>query len=191
MFTSGKKALGIFGGTIVAGGIIGIALTLGGGTIAQNVDIWRKDASNNVRQFPTTLTTYLGTLGTGVATTTTFTQGGGVRATSTDDTTATLLASDFDVENVIQFTPNVTGITLALTASTSLTAFVPTAGQCRDVRIVNATTTAGAGVIIAGGTGSLLRTASTSVTVLPGGAADLKACRKSDTDILWSMLNTI
>jgi|CXWL01.1.fsa_nt_gi hypothetical protein len=179
MFTSGKR-IGIFT-TILAGGLVGIAITLGGGTTAQNVDIWRKDQSNVVRQFPTTLQTVIAT----------FTQGGGVRATSTDDTTATLLASDFDVENVIEFTPNVTGITLAITASTSLSSFVATAGQCRDIRIVNATTTAGAGVIIAGGTGSLLRTASTSVTVLPGGAADLKACRKVNTDIIWSILNTI
>lgn len=180
MFTSGNaKRLGIF--SVIAGGFVGVALTLGGGITAQNVEIWRKDQNNIVRQFPATLQTVIGT----------FTQGGGVRATSTNDTTATLLVTDFDVERVIEFTPNVTGITLALTASTSLTSFVAVAGECREVRIVNATTTAGAGVIIAGGTGSLLRTASTSVTILPGGAADFVACRRNNTDILWSMLNTI
>lgn len=130
---------------------------------------------------------------TGSSTVETLTQGGGTRATSTDDTTATLLASDFDVENVIEFTPNVTGITLSLPATTTsgMSSIVPNSSDCRQVVIINSTSTAGASFTLAGGTGTLLRNGSTTAAVLPGGAAVLDLCRKSNTDIIAAMLNVI
>lgn len=128
---------------------------------------------------------------TGSTTAETFTQGGGTRATSTDDTTATFLASDFDVENVIEFTPNVTGITASLPASSTLSSFLPNASDCRDLTIINATTTAGASFTLGGGTGTLLRKASSTAAVLPGGAALLRVCRKADTDLIASFYSTI
>lgn len=116
----------------------------------------------------------------------TFTQGGGIRSTSTNDTTALLLASDFDTESIIDFTPNITGITLSLPASSTMTSFAPTAGDIRTVYIRNATTTVDIGVIIAGGTGTLLRTASTTSTIMGdvGGNTygQLIFIRKADTD---------
>lgn len=128
---------------------------------------------------------------TGSTTVETFTQGGGTRATSTDDTSATLLAADIDVENVVEFTPNVTGITLSLPASSTLSSIVPNASDCRDITIINATSTAGASFTLAGGTGTLLRKASTTAAVLPGGAAVLRVCRKADTDIIANFYSTI
>lgn len=120
---------------------------------------------------------------TASATVGTFTQGGGVRATSTDDTTATLLASDFDVESQIVFTPNVVSITLALPASSTLASFIPVAGQSRTIALINGTTTAGVGFTLAGGTGTSIRKASTTAVVLPAGLNELTFNRKSNTDI--------
>lgn len=95
------------------------------------------------------------------------TVGGGIRATSTNDTTATLLASDMDFEKVIDFTPLVPGITLAFPASSTLPNFLPNAGDTRTLFIRNATTTAATSgnVTIAGGTGTLLKNASSSPSV--------------------------
>lgn len=124
----------------------------------------------------------------------TLSYGNGARATSTDDTSATFLATDFDVESYIEFTPNVVSITASLPASTTLLAsagFLPNAGDCRPLTILNSTTTAGASFTLAGGTGSLLRKASSTAAVLPGGTADMTVCRKADTDIVFSMSNNI
>ena len=186
MFISTIKKFAIPG--IIGGAVLGLALTLGGNITSQSVEIWRKDASNVVRLFPTTLTV---NIGTSAFSSGTFTQGGGIRATSTDDTTATLLASDFDVENIIDFTPNVPAITLSLPASSTLSSFAPTAGNVRTVYIRNSTTTATTlgDVIIAGGTGTLLKIASSSPSAAvllgdtdAGNYAKLDFVRKSNTD---------
>ena len=186
MFISTIKKFTIPG--IIGGAVLGLALTLGGNITSQSVEIWRKDASNVVRLFPTTLTV---NIGTSAFSSGTFTQGGGIRATSTDDTTATLLASDFDVENIIDFTPNVPAITLSLPASSTLSSFAPTAGNVRTVYIRNSTTTATTlgDVIIAGGTGTLLKIASSSPSAAvllgdtdAGNYAKLDFVRKSNTD---------
>lgn len=136
--------------------------------------------------------------GTYLTITSTATTGGGIRATSTTNTAETLLASDFDTENVIDYTPNgaVAGTTVTLPASSTLSAFIPTAGQTRTVFIRNATTTAATTVIIAGGSGTLLKVAS-STNQIGGGTgaqqiygdtdggnhAKLEFLRKANTDI--------
>ena len=172
MFTSGKR-VGIFT-TILAGGLVGIAITLGGGTTAQNVEIWRKDSNNIVRQFPTTLKTVVAT----------FTDGGGVFATSSAGT-ATYPSTAYDVENVVEHNATA-ALTATLTASTSVaSSFIPNAGDHRTLLWKNT----GAGVLtLAGGTGSLLKVASSTIgtglkTIMPGGTATLDFFRTSNTDI--------
>lgn len=91
----------------------------------------------------------------------TITQGGGIRATSTSNSAETLLVTDFDTENVIDYTLNVQAATLTLPASSTLSSFIPTAGQMRTVWIRNATTTA-TNLTIAGGTGTILKQATST-----------------------------
>lgn len=124
------------------------------------------------------------------------TQGGGIRATSTTNTSETLLATDFDTENVIDYTANTGDTTVTLPASTTLTSFLPTAGQMRTVWVRNATTTAATDIIIVGGSGTLLKVAS-STNQIGGGVgaqqingdtdggnhARLDFVRKANTDI--------
>lgn len=113
----------------------------------------------------------------------TLTQGGGIRATSTDDTTATFLASDFDVENMIEFTPNVAGITATLPAVSTLTSFIPNAGDHRSIMICNATTTAATTFTLAKGANMNFHNASTSAAINTGKCASLEFYRATDTDI--------
>lgn len=129
---------------------------------------------------------------TGATTATTFTQGGGINATSTSGTVVPLLAADFDTENVIDVTLNVQDATLSFPATTTLTSFIPTAGQSRTLLVRNASTTAAMDVTIAGGTGVLLKKATTTAVIY--GDTDganygiITLTRKSNTDI-EAMLN--
>jgi len=117
----------------------------------------------------------------------TFTEYGGIRATSTIGNAVPLLASDFDTENVIDVTLNVLDATLSFPATTTLTSFIPTAGQTRTLLIRNATTTAAMDLTITGGTGVLLKNA-TSTAVIKGDTDGanygiIKLIRKANTDI--------
>ena len=126
-----------------------------------------------------------------------FTQGGGINATSTSGVAVPLLASNFDTENVIDVTLNVQDATLSFPASSTLTSFIPSAGQTRTLFVRNATTTAAMDLTISGGTGVLLKMASsTNVAIIPGDTdgsnyAKLELIRKADTDIelLLSIFN--
>lgn len=116
-----------------------------------------------------------------------FTEGGGVTATSTSGNVVPLLESDFDTENIIDVTLNVQDATLSFPATSTLTSFIPTAGQTRTLFVRNATTTATMDLTISGGTGVLLKKA-TSTAVVYGdtdGAnyARIDLTRKSNTDI--------
>lgn len=143
--------------------------------------MWRND-KNVVKLFPTTLSTLVST----------FTQGGGVRATSTSGTAVPLLASDFDLENVIDVTLNVQDATLSFPATSTLDAkFLPNAGDTRTIFVRNATTTAATDLTISGGTGFLAKFASTTpattgvITGDTDGAnyAKIDLIRKANTDI--------
>lgn len=181
MFTSTTKRFGTIG--LIAGGAIGIALTVGG-LATSAVEIWRKDQAGVVRVYPTDMTINVGTSPTLVGT---FTEGGGIRATSTSGTVVPLLASDFDIENTIDVTLNVQDATLSFPATTTLASFIPTAGQKRTLYIRNATTTAAMDLTITGGTGVLLKKATTTAVVYgdTDGAnyARIELTRKADTDI--------
>lgn len=115
-----------------------------------------------------------------------FTQGGGVRATSTVNAAETLLASDFDEENVIDYTLNQQDATLTLPASTTIPG-IPYAGNVRSVYIRNATTTAAMDLTIAGGTGTILKKATSTATIKGDTDGDNYAridfVRKANTDI--------
>lgn len=79
---------------------------------------------------------------------------------------------------------NAGALTLTLPASTTFTgvnAFVPVAGDQRSFVIINQGT---ALLTLAGGTGTLLQTASSTKTVNIGGSAELICTRKTNTDIV-------
>lgn len=111
------------------------------------------------------------------------TSGGGVTAT-TSNGAVTLTAANLFGGNVLEHT-NTDVATLTLPASTTVTAYIATAGQCRTILYKNlgsATDT------LAGGTGTLLSVASSTIgtglkTVSTGGVAHLLICRTSNTDI--------
>jgi len=135
--------------------------------------------------------TFSSTLGiTGATTASTFTQGGGVTSTSTSGSVVPLLASAFDTENVIDVMLNVQDATLSFPASSTLTSFIPTSGQTRTLFIRNATTTASIDLTISGGTGVLLKNASSSPSAPTiSGDTDganygvITLIRKANTDI--------
>lgn len=120
---------------------------------------------------------------------TTFTQGGGITATSSSNSAATLLATDIDTENIVEMTWNFAAGTLTLPASSTMTNIAPNAGDVRTIWIRNASPTAATSTTIAAGTGMTFKSAATSslATVLIGDTdADntvrLDLVRKADTD---------
>lgn len=127
------------------------------------------------------------TLSGALSSTATLTQGGGVYATSTVGSVVPLLASAFDTENVIDVTLNVLDATLSFPATTTLTSFIPTSGQTRTLFVRNASTTATMDLTISGGTGVLLKKATTSAVIYgdTDGAnfAKIDLIRKANTDI--------
>ena len=185
-------------GAVVALGVIGFSnqsdQELGGGTRFIH-GLSTNSTSPSAGEVKTTTLTVDGASAltsisvSGASVVATLTEGGGIRATSTVGTVVPLLASDFDVENIIDVTLNVQDATLSFPATSTLTAFIPTAGQVRTLFIRNATTTATMDLTISGGTGVLLKMASsTNVAIVPGdtdGAnyAKIELLRKSNTDI--------
>lgn len=128
----------------------------------------------------------------GVTVLSTFTQGGGITATSTTATAGTLQAADVDTENTIDFTANTGDTTLTLAAST--TAMCPSvAGRTRTFFIRNATTSAATDLAIAGGTGIILKRATSTVGSLILGDTDasnyakLEITKKANTDCVALM----
>lgn len=167
--------------TFTAGALL---LTLGYGFVqvgSQEVPVWTKNGTT-VSVTPGT------TVSTETTKTETLTQGGGTRATSSLVST-TLLVTDIDTENVIEYTPNNLGLTLTLPATTTagMSSFVPNSSDCRSISIINASSTAGVSFTLAGNTGSLLKKSTSTAAVLSGGTAQLTACRKANTDIQWTM----
>lgn len=121
----------------------------------------------------------------------TFTQGGGVRATSTSGSAVPLVATDFDTENLIDVTLNIVDATLTFPATSTLKSFIPNAGDERTLFVRNASTTAAMDLTLSGGTGVLMKFGSTTpattgvITGDTDGAnfAVIKLIRKANTDI--------
>lgn len=123
----------------------------------------------------------------------TFTQGGGITASSTS-ASVTMAGTEFTTSNVLDYTVNVgTTNTLTWSASTTAPCSVMSSGQVRTVYIRNASTTAIA-LTIAGGTGNTLKSATS--TVIAGNTdgsnmARFDITKKSSTNcnILMSVFN--
>lgn len=99
----------------------------------------------------------------------------------------TLTYGNIDTVTTILST-NAGALTLTMPASTTLRAFVPKAGDRAQLLIVNQGT---ALLTLAGGTGTLLQTSSTTKTVNIGGSALLNFVRKTNTDIIVNMTPAI
>lgn len=115
----------------------------------------------------------------------------GVRFSSTFATTSTgagtLTASNIREKTTILST-NAGALTLTLPASTTLTSFIPKAGDRVSLVLVNQGT---ALLTLAGGTGTLLQTASSTKTVNIGGTTLLNFVRKTNSDIVVHMSSAI
>lgn len=103
---------------------------------------------------------------------------------TTTGTAVTLQQSDFQPYNSMLVNPIVGAATLTLPASSTLSTMVPKAGDVQQLMIVNATSTALMNLTIAGGTGTLLRKATTTAAIMPGGIAELEFVRKLNGDIV-------
>jgi hypothetical protein len=157
----------------------------GNGFYAGTTQQFSVDASGNV----TTTGTFAATgaiTGSAAATVGVLTQGGGITASSTS-ASVTLAGTEFTTSNVLDYTVNVGSPTLTLSAST--TSICPaTTGQSRELLIRHATTTATSNLVIAGGTGTLLKkiATSTGTTIYGdtdgGNYAQLTVTRKANTD---------
>ena len=86
-------------------------------------------------------------------------------STSTTATTQTLVAADIANYDTVLITPNTGDLTLTFPASSTLSAFVPTAGDRATQCWHNATTTAGIDITFSAGTGIDLEFASSSQAV--------------------------
>jgi len=120
---------------------------------------------------------------------TTFTEGGGVYATTTSGSASTLQASDIATNNVVDMTWSLTSGTLTLPASSTLSNFAPNPGDVRTIYIRNASPTAGTSTTIATATGLALKTAASSTVLLvgdtdAGNTARLDFVRKANTDFI-------
>lgn len=120
----------------------------------------------------------------------TLTQNGGDTATSSA-ASATFLPTDFDDEDLIEVSLPVGPVTLTFPASTTFP-LDSAAGATRQFSITNASTTAGETVTIAGGSGTLLQVASSTLSaglkvINPSGSATFTAFRKANKDIVIMM----
>ena len=112
-------------------------------------------------------------------------------STSTTATSYTFVQADLLNYDTMLMTPNVGDLTLTLTASSSLTSLVPNTGDTYELAIVNASTTAGIDITLAGGTGTLLRKATTTATILANSVGILQFIRKANTDIIVFFINAV
>ena len=98
-----------------------------------------------------------------------------VNSTSTIQTAQTLVATDIATYQSVILTPNTGDLTLTFPASSTLSTFIPTAGDRTEQCWYNATTTAGIDVTFAAGTGIDLEVATTTASALAPGVLTLFA----------------
>ncbi len=82
-------------------------------------------------------------------------------------------------------TPTVGAVTATLPATTTagMSTWLANAGDSDTFGFINATSSA-FNITVAAGTGTLLKNASTTAAILPGGEAFIRCTRKVNTDIL-------
>ncbi len=114
----------------------------------------------------------------------TLTSGGRNVATSSTAATYTLTRAEIAPYNLITWTPNV-NTTLTLPATSTITDLVPNAGDVREILLYNASTTAGATITLAAGTGIDLQKNEDTADLAINGLdwAKLTFIRQADTDI--------
>lgn len=130
------------------------------------------------------------TTGTSTSATTTverFGYGGTVTASSTTSSTGTVTQASLLYSGTYLYTPNSVAVTLTLPASSTLTQFIPNAGDQAEILFRNASSTNNATasyVTLAGGTGTILQSASTTKIIMGGQATRLHFWRSStSTDV--------
>lgn len=112
-------------------------------------------------------------------------------ATSTTATTQTLAQADILGYDTILLTPNTGALTLTLPATSTLTSFIPSAGDMQETCLYNATSTASQTITLAAGTGIDLERVATSTSsgsagifaIQANNSVCLKFIRETDTDI--------
>lgn len=102
-------------------------------------------------------------------------------STSTTATTQTLVAADITNYSTVILTPNTNSVTLTLPASSTLSAFVPTAGDWAQQCWINATSSAAKNITFAAGTGIDLEVSSSSLVIAPGNSGCFRFLRKPAT----------
>lgn len=108
---------------------------------------------------------------------------GGYVATSSLATAQPLAPKLLQDVTLINFTPNVSGITLTLPATSTISSFIPKFGDTQTVNICNATTTAAMPFTLALGTGMIASNATTTLAVGTGKCATVMFVRKPNTDM--------
>uniref|UniRef100_A0A6H1ZGP2 Uncharacterized protein n=1 Tax=viral metagenome TaxID=1070528 RepID=A0A6H1ZGP2_9ZZZZ len=119
-----------------------------------------------------------------------FTQGGSILATSTDGITTSVLTEAQLIANAsIDFTLSTEAThTLTLPATSTMTTFIPTAGDTAFMRIRVLGTAASASSTIAAGTGiDLIENENGDVIIEAGNEAYLRFHRETDTDVTVSV----
>src|SRR3990167_1177208 len=87
-------------------------------------------------------------------------------STTTTATAQTLKLSDVQNYSTVILTPNTASDTVTLFASSTASAWLPSAGYSQSTCFINGTTTTGINLTFAGGTGTIIQVASSSATAL-------------------------
>ncbi len=122
---------------------------------------------------------------------------GNILATTTASTATTLRESDLVNNTVIEVTPTVGALTYTLPATSTLSTLFRGAGTSHKWVLQNATTTAGATLTVAAGTGWELTGIDANVDVIAGAAAGsqvymvLDCYRKSNKDVACTITENI
>lgn len=105
-------------------------------------------------------------------------------ASSTANATETMPISYLTTYSSLDYTPGDLAVTLTLPATSTMTAFIPNAGDCADFRFRNLDATAATSTTIAAGTGiDLMENENGDVIIEGGNGAQIKFCRELDTDV--------
>ncbi len=137
------------------------------------------DAGNWIGSLTGTTATFSGLVQTDGGLTLSYTN-----STSTSNTTLTMVAADIANYSTVIMTPNVASVTLTFPASSTLSAFLPTAGDTMKQCWVNATGTAATKITFAAGTGWDFEVSSTTIAaqpISPGNSGCFTIIRKPAT----------
>ena len=123
-----------------------------------------------------------------------FTQGGAWTASTTAAATAVLPVSDLITYSGMNYTPTDAAVTLTLPATSTMTAFIPNAGDEATWHFTNETATAATSTTIAAGTGIDLRESADTgadVVIEGGNHAKLTFKRSTGGNVICTVEETI